>query len=357
MKAQAPGTAAAGTSHQEHDLSSLVEPIPVASETAAVVPVASTASTEESELDVRLGRSFIPVTATVDCETKASFLSLLAETAEGEINTRQPICLVGLHACGDLTSSIVRVFIESEMSGVSEGFLNANAVANPALSMSAAFRIKSLVVVGCCYNRMTEWKPANATEDATTTSAMRVSRNAFPLSDYLKGQGPCLGKRLRMLACQSTARMAQESFESHELVYYRTVLQCLLHRHRLLTVSEDDDSFQSEPRVGRIKRVRSFADYALKALSRLKVAEASICNEEYLRQFFEEFRPAYGQFVRFLRLRAGFASCIERLIGLDRLCVLLEASSAQQQAISARLVQVFDPALSPRAFALVASRI
>eukprot|EP00042_Codosiga_hollandica_P032775 m.212683 g.212683 ORF g.212683 m.212683 type:complete len:333 (+) comp54015_c0_seq2:588-1586(+) len=332
MKAQAPGTAAAGTSHQEHDLSSLVEPIPVASETAAVVPVASTASTEESELDVRLGRSFIPVTATVDCETKASFLSLLAETAEGEINTRQPICLVGLHACGDLTSSIVRVFIESEM-------------------------IKSLVVVGCCYNRMTEWKPANATEDATTTSAMRVSRNAFPLSDYLKGQGPCLGKRLRMLACQSTARMAQESFESHELVYYRTVLQCLLHRHRLLTVSEDDDSFQSEPRVGRIKRVRSFADYALKALSRLKVAEASICNEEYLRQFFEEFRPAYGQFVRFLRLRAGFASCIERLIGLDRLCVLLEASSAQQQAISARLVQVFDPALSPRAFALVASRI
>eukprot|EP00042_Codosiga_hollandica_P032777 m.212697 g.212697 ORF g.212697 m.212697 type:complete len:233 (+) comp54015_c0_seq4:588-1286(+) len=183
MKAQAPGTAAAGTSHQEHDLSSLVEPIPVASETAAVVPVASTASTEESELDVRLGRSFIPVTATVDCETKASFLSLLAETAEGEINTRQPICLVGLHACGDLTSSIVRVFIESEMSGVSEGFLNANAVANPALSMSAAFRIKSLVVVGCCYNRMTEWKPANATEDATSSRFLdcRLPCALFPL--------------------------------------------------------------------------------------------------------------------------------------------------------------------------------
>eukprot|EP00042_Codosiga_hollandica_P032774 m.212675 g.212675 ORF g.212675 m.212675 type:complete len:208 (+) comp54015_c0_seq1:588-1211(+) len=158
MKAQAPGTAAAGTSHQEHDLSSLVEPIPVASETAAVVPVASTASTEESELDVRLGRSFIPVTATVDCETKASFLSLLAETAEGEINTRQPICLVGLHACGDLTSSIVRVFIESEM-------------------------IKSLVVVGCCYNRMTEWKPANATEDATSSRFLdcRLPCALFPL--------------------------------------------------------------------------------------------------------------------------------------------------------------------------------
>ncbi len=76
--------------------------------------------------------------------------------------------------------------------------------------------------------------------------------------------------------------MAGDGVLSHTRLYYRTVFQALLHEHHLIdplaamevhvhqccaalncnsvpTAPQDD---QSEPRVGRIKRVDSFRDYA-----------------------------------------------------------------------------------------------
>lgn len=91
----------------------------------------------------------------------------------------------GLHACGDLTSLMLRLFIQSD-------------------------KMASLVNVGCCYNFLSE-------------------QNGFPMSFHVKSELQFrLSPTARMLACQSPARWVdrkEETVASLEHHYFRALLQ------------------------------------------------------------------------------------------------------------------------------------
>lgn len=101
----------------------------------------------------------------------------------------------GLHACGDLTSLMLRLFLQSD-------------------------KMASLVNVGCCYNFLSE-------------------QDGFPMSSHMKSNLQfTLSPTARMLACQSPARWIDrkdETVASLEHHYFRALLQ-VSKRHAVIKV-------------------------------------------------------------------------------------------------------------------------
>jgi hypothetical protein len=156
--------------------------------------------------------------------------------------------LIGLHTCGDLTPSMLRVFGDA-------------GAWQPGVPGGAAWsRPAAIVNVGCCYHLLTEAAAAPpAAGDGFPLSAKvcrgspRNPRRFLTLSDHTSirayvpnpPQVARLGLRLggaRMLACQAVERWAatgeaegagvagqrQFTFQKH---FYRGVLQCVLAEH------------------------------------------------------------------------------------------------------------------------------
>ncbi|KAK3140212.1 hypothetical protein QOZ80_5AG0397680 [Eleusine coracana subsp. coracana] len=107
-----------------------------------------------------------------------------------------PLILAGLHACGDLSVNMLRVFVSCE-------------------------QVKALVSVGCCYNLLSE----DCCEDTN-------SFPGFPMSKAAKLSDLMLGKSIRDLACQSAERwrsltkdIAVQNFDIHA---FRAAFQMVL---------------------------------------------------------------------------------------------------------------------------------
>jgi len=110
-----------------------------------------------------------------------------------------PLILAGLHACGDLSVNMLRVFVSCE-------------------------QVKALVSVGCCYNLLSE----DSYEDTNTCPG-------FPMSKAAKLSELVLGKSIRDLACQSAERwrsltmdIALQNFDVHA---FRAAFQMVLEKY------------------------------------------------------------------------------------------------------------------------------
>lgn len=96
--------------------------------------------------------------------------------------------ITGLHACGDLSTLILRLFVQDTS------------------------KVKALVNVGCCYHCLTE-------DDEPS---------GFPMSDFVKAQRYRMGTTNRVLACHSPSRWYQEkadTLKAFELHFYRALMQ------------------------------------------------------------------------------------------------------------------------------------
>ncbi|KAF6135177.1 hypothetical protein GIB67_035248 [Kingdonia uniflora] len=155
--------------------------------------------------------------ATEVCAYKPLFEGLESEVEKHPLTCKNLIVessllLAGLHACGDLSVTMLRTFLECK-------------------------EVKALVSIGCCYNLLSE----EGFEDSH-------SQCGFPISDGLKLAGFSLGKVACDLACQSAERWrsltksaAQENFHLHA---FRAAFQMFLCR----TYPE---VFNTQPSIGR----------------------------------------------------------------------------------------------------------
>ena len=75
--------------------------------------------------------SFHPLTMELRPDTVSEFLSAAEENSAGKFSSKEPFCLVGLHTCGDLGSTALRLFVQIPTA-------------------------KALCVVPCCYHHITE---------------------------------------------------------------------------------------------------------------------------------------------------------------------------------------------------------
>ncbi|RZC66024.1 hypothetical protein C5167_009719, partial [Papaver somniferum] len=304
------------------------------------------------------------------------------------------LVLAGLHACGDLSVSMLRTFVESE-------------------------EVKAIVSVGCCYNLLTE-------EDHPENTSPPCG---FPLSNGVSLSGLFLGRNARDLACQSAERWrsltevaALQNFELHafraafQMVlckYYPKVLHTTpaigrqgkaLRRQQLMkslqirqqvkdstpcipvdasienhntrscaTLKTGDigkywnHTFNESPRAGKTFSPTTGVD--MSSITKCPDVEYTLfekyCNsglerlglqpleEIDLFEIWMEAKPFAELVGPYWSLRAALGPVVETLLLLDRLLFLQECGDS----VEAIMLPLFDPALSPRNVAIVARKI
>ncbi|KAJ3242567.1 hypothetical protein HDU81_000012 [Chytriomyces hyalinus] len=235
--------------------------------------------------------------------------------------------LCGLHACGDLTPAVMKHFLQSEAS--------------------------ALVVVGCCYNMLTENKP----EAPSLHSAV-----GFPLSAYMLSRSPIfhLGFAARTLACQATCRWADDeqgadNFRRH---HFRALLQYVLSQHGLTDRARANSkaSVDQDIIIGRLKPsafTQGFPFYAKLALSRLKMdAAVEGLTDAVLHAYEDAFREREIEIAIVWTLRSMMGEVFESMLLADRYLYLTEQLGVDGGTVE--LLPLFEPVLSPRNMALVA---
>ncbi|RUS91928.1 hypothetical protein EGW08_000330 [Elysia chlorotica] len=216
--------------------------------------------------------------------------------------------LVGLHACGDLTPTLLRVFLNCPTA-------------------------QGLASVACCYMKMT----------ASPSSPLH-ELDYFPMSMYLQDlQCKCLSYEAREMACHFADAYHQRLLESPPHLKshsFRAALEKLL--------KAVNPSFKSgQARISsKIGPDLTFHQYAQENLKKLGINMESV--PESLMKACAELTHSWMRVVAFYTLRLSLAPLVETLLLCDRALFLSE------NGVPSLLVPIFDPNISPRNFALLA---
>ncbi|XP_033881045.2 methyltransferase-like protein 25 [Acipenser ruthenus] len=225
------------------------------------------------------------------------------------ISDMEDSVMVGLHTCGDLASSTLRIF-------------------------TAKPELKAVCSVGCCYHLLSEEFDCPRQESPNGIWG-------FPMSQYMKQQKWNCGRNARMSACLALERVAVGQGLPTQSLFYRAVLHVIL--------KEQYGAIKSEKRVGNVySKAASFVDYIRKALKKLGLDESKL-PDSLIQDYYDKYKPRMNEMEAFNMLKVVLAPCIEGLILLDRLCYLKE----QENTSWSTLVKLFDPLKSPRCYAVV----
>ncbi|ORX80574.1 hypothetical protein BCR32DRAFT_293758 [Anaeromyces robustus] len=250
-----------------------------------------------------------------------TFASLIEEITKHEeiIDPHETWLTCGLHACGDLTPSMIKLFLK----GASNAFVG----------------------IGCCYNLLTE-------EDHED------NEKGFPLSEFSNNCGYQLGPAAKMIACQVTPKWItqpniSETFKKH---FYRAILQVIIFENKLL----NEEELNNQIIIGRIRKqhMKSFKAYATEALKRLKVSTEKIEALDF-ESYLERYKERQGEIIAAWALRTLISNAIESLILTDRWLYFEEQSRILQEStkdhiIETHLFPLFDQITSPRNMVLIA---
>ncbi|KAH8389965.1 hypothetical protein KR200_004743 [Drosophila serrata] len=225
------------------------------------------------------------------------------------------ICLTGLHTCGNLASTCLQVF-------------------------HAQSDCRLLCNIGCCYHLLRE--RFSKQEFFGNKALMNKQTDfGFPLSQYLRERQVRMGRNARMLAAQSIERTLDAKELPSITLYYRALLEILVCRHA--------QHLKNELQVGKVRKIEDFPNYIRKCASKLEAPWLAAIEEAELQELLQEYAKDKQYLDLFYLLRMSFAPVLESLILLDRLLYLKELGYERSY-----LIDLFDPVISPRHYAIVA---
>ncbi|KAL0723662.1 hypothetical protein Bca4012_038261 [Brassica carinata] len=298
----------------------------------------------KSLTSVRLEENELDINATASNEGPRRSQSSI------DANRSCSLVLAGLHACGDLSVTMLRTFMECE-------------------------EVKAVVSIGCCYNLLSE-----------KTSENSCSKCGFPMSAGLKSLGFSLGKNARDLACQSAERWSSlgedAGLQNFELHSFRAAFQMVLSKHYpdVLATSpsigrqgkafrrqkqrkaletpakvdasrtDTDDKKSMRHTSSDSNSYSSFEKFCLSAFSRLNLEHPQDLDLSATWNEADAFTELIGPY---WSIRAALGPVLETLILLDRLMFLQE----QGDSIEVMMLPIFNPTISPRNVAIIAKRI
>ncbi|WRX28229.1 Methyltransferase domain - like 4 [Theobroma cacao] len=308
----------------------------------------------------------------------------------GLTGNKSSLVLAGLHACGDLSVTMLKTLLECE-------------------------EVRAVISIGCCYNLLSEEGFENA-----------GIQYGFPMSCGVKTVSFSLGKSSRDLACQSAERWKglgkDAGLHNFELHAFRAAFQMVLHkyypevviaspsigrqgkalrrkqqRRRMESELHDEESTYLSPpqrpsnmgeacsikQSGQSGAVDSsgirldvdalFNKMSLHTSSRCeetipddkyslfeKFCQSGLCrlglepsDDINFHGIWKEVEPYVDLIGVYWSLRAAFGPLLETFILLDRLLFLQE----QAGNLEAVMLPIFDPALSPRNVAIIAKKL
>ncbi|KAG9323591.1 hypothetical protein KVV02_004841 [Mortierella alpina] len=263
-------------------------------------------------------------------DTEGAERALLGEGESDMDDEEGRWTLCGLHACGDLTSNMIKLFLESSAT--------------------------CLFSVGCCYHWITE------RYDRDGNIVISDGTHGFPLSAAFNRYKAHLGEHAKMIACQSPERWLKYQKESEDAIhghYFRALLHKLMVERGLYPGPPT-----TAPVLGRMgkHRLRGFPHYLATALNRLSLPADAIRPEE-AQAAYEEFLEKDLYRIGILwALRTMLGPLFEGMILLDRATYLhenvvgnhLQSPHANKKKASVQLVAGFDVVESPRNMILIA---
>lgn len=236
--------------------------------------------------------------------------------------------LTGLHACGDLSATLLRHF-------------------------ASCPRIQGITSVACCYMKITTKEnpspPGVITSPASTPISTERDMTSdttdfgYPMSQWVRGlPGHELSYKAREGACHAIEDYLQRLREDSALLRthcYRAILETIIR------------GAQPDLRRAGIQTIKKahtlpFAQYARLGLPRVGLSADLPLDEARV----EAMLAQQGQVVAYFSLSLLLAPVVETLVLLDRMLFL------QEQGIQSQLVALFDPAFSPRNLVLVATK-
>lgn len=248
------------------------------------------------------------------------------------------LCLTGLHTCGNLAPSCLRIYTENE-------------------------QISAVCNIGCCYHLLTEqfsnyfYEPIQREKspnskrkqicESLENSAMIKEVYGFPMSQHLIDQKMKLGRNARMAACQSLYRVIDGRERPNVHLFYRALLEVLLQRKC--------PQYLDRTEVGRMKQCQSFVDYCRKAAKRNPWLPLETITDDELNELYDEFKNERDRLDLYHLMRITIATVVEGAIMLDRFLYLKENEIERNLNVS-YLVRFFDPVISPRCYGLVAMK-
>lgn len=263
------------------------------------------------------------------------------------------IMLVGLHTCGDLNSTAIRTFVRND-------------------------EVKALCVVGCCYQHLTveenesenpdleehpdpdenlvyeNYTASNVNNSGGNPGKSSHDKLGFPMSEFLREKFFSLGRNTRMVALKAPEKREQE--DTIEDIENRSIKSLFFRALLTLIIQKEFKIMSKEMRVGKIyAKCDGFVDYVKKCIKKLEFSETQIesLTDEKINFYYSEYESHRKKLVAFNLLREAFAPVVEALILLDRYLYLKQNVDANTDCF---LVQLFNPAISPRCYALAAIR-
>ncbi|KAL9306367.1 putative Methyltransferase domain-containing protein [Arabidopsis thaliana] len=254
--------------------------------------------------------------------------------SSSDANRSCSLVLAGLHACGDLSVTMLRTFMECE-------------------------EVKALDSCSKC---------------------------GYPMSAGLRSLGFSLGKNARDLACQSAERWSSlgedAGLQNFELHSFRAAFQMVLSKHypEVLATSpsigrqgkafrrqQQRKSLETPAAVDTTRKdtvdkkpmrqtslnsdmCSSFEKFCLSAFSRLNLEHPRDLDLNATWNEADAFTELIGPY---WSIRAALGPVLETLILLDRLMFLQE----QGDSIKVVMLPIFDPTISPRNVAIIARRL
>nr|XP_012220945.1 PREDICTED: methyltransferase-like protein 25 [Linepithema humile]XP_012220946.1 PREDICTED: methyltransferase-like protein 25 [Linepithema humile] len=274
----------------------------------------------------------------VQCEVTCDSADAIESILQREFPGVTDACLIGLHACGDLSTSASRVFCEMKS-------------------------VKLLVLISCCYHKL------SISKSVQTPLREKQYFHNFPTSNCLRETiatynldiGQFLRAPFLRLACQESADkwrgMSEEKHNEHSFhVLARAVLELYSRQNNLI--------LKKKVRKGtRKSQCSNFQTYIKDSLLRYdlmsniapgaKLTGKISTRDELEKSITQTWEEQNGK-LRSVEIYTGLQMMLqlpaESLILRDRLCWLHE------QGLQAVIVPVMNKCVSPRSYAIVSHK-
>ncbi|MCJ8728657.1 hypothetical protein PDJAM_G00006870 [Pangasius djambal] len=242
-------------------------------------------------------------------------------------SVKEPVCsdfvLTGLHACGDLSATLLRHFANCP-------------------------HVRGITSVACCYMKITTKEnptPPGVILPSLSDNTNEVSQSeyGYPLSEWVRQlPGHELSYKAREGACH-----AVEDY-LHRLRDESSLLKTHCYRATLETIIRAERPQLRRAGIQTIKKAHMlpFTEYARLGLTRVGLPADLTFDPVSVEGLLEQ----QGKVVVYFSLALLLAPVVETLVLLDRMLFL------QERGFQSQLIPLFDPALSPRNLVLVAMK-
>ncbi|XP_013880021.1 LOW QUALITY PROTEIN: methyltransferase-like protein 25B [Austrofundulus limnaeus] len=278
----------------------------------------------QKEKQKKICFSQLPETLSIPRHVVAQSTVLLTKAANQEetsLPSSPDFVLTGLHACGDLSATLLRHFVSCP-------------------------HIRSITSVACCYMKITTKESPTPPGLVTPPSSLAPASESFPsdfgypMSSWVRAlPGHQLSYKAREGACHAVEDYVRRLREGSELLRthcYRAMLEAFIRETR-------PDLRRAGIQTIKKAHLLPFTEYARLGLTRVSLPPDLPLDPDKV----EAMLAHQSRVVVYFSLALLLAPVVETLVLLDRMIYL------QENGMDSQLVPLFDPHFSPRNFVLV----